>query len=169
MQNQQEITRTVAGKELFVKMAVSAWDIYIVRFNKLIAKLTDEQLMSNIAPNRNSGIYLFGHLIAITDAMQPLLGFGEKLYPELWDIFVDTPDHSGQKMPSIAELKKYWNDVNEKITAHIAATKPDEWFTRHTAVTEEDFVKEPHRNKLNLVMNRTSHLSYHLGQMALLA
>jgi hypothetical protein len=28
--------------------------------------------------------------------------------------------------------------------------------------------KEPHRNKLNLLMNRTNHLSYHLGQLVLL-
>ena len=156
------------GKELFIKMAVSAWDTYNTRLNKLFNKLSDEQLLSSIAPNKNSGIYLLGHLVAISDGMQPLLGFGEKLYPRLGEIFVDSPDRSGKSMPSIAELKKYWDDVNAHISDHISKMQPDEWFTRHTAVSEEDFAKEPHRNKLNLLMNRTNHLSYHLGQLVLL-
>ncbi len=36
------------------------------------------------------------------------------------------------------------------------------------AVTAEDFAREPHRNKLNIVLNRTGHVSYHLGQLVLL-
>jgi hypothetical protein len=42
------------------------------------------------------------------------------------------------------------------------------WFERHTSVSEEDFLKEPHRNKLNVLLNRTNHQSYHFGQMILL-
>jgi hypothetical protein len=168
MQNQEQTIPVSAGKELFIQMVVSAWDTYVTRLNKLFTKLSDEQLSQNIAPNKNSGVYLLGHLVAIGDAMQPLLGFGEKLYPELWDIFVDKPDHSGQQFPSIAELKKYWDDVNAHLSTHINKLGPDEWFTKHAAVSEEDFAKEPHRNKLNLLMNRTNHLSYHLGQLVLL-
>ena len=41
-------------------------------------------------------------------------------------------------------------------------------FEKHTAVSEEDFSKEPHRNKLNIVISRTSHLQYHTGQLVLL-
>jgi hypothetical protein len=54
------------------------------------------------------------------------------------------------------------------MTAKINALTPDEWFQKHTAVTSEDFAKEPHRNRLNIVVTRTSHLSYHLGQLVLL-
>lgn len=46
--------------------------------------------------------------------------------------------------------------------------KPEEWFEKHTAVSTEDFEREPHRNKLNIVVTRTSHLQYHLGQLQLL-
>lgn len=46
--------------------------------------------------------------------------------------------------------------------------KAEDWFMRHTAISEENFASEPHRNKLNIVMNRTSHLSYHLGQLVYL-
>jgi hypothetical protein len=168
MKNQEDTITAPAEKELFIKMAVSAWDTYNTRLTKLFDKLTDEQLSSQIAPNKNSGVYLLGHMVAISDAMQPLLGFGEKLYPELWKIFVDSPDRSGQSMPTIEELKKYWEDVNAHLTRRISNMKPDEWFTKHAAVSEEDFAKEPHRNKLNLLMNRTNHVSYHLGQLTLL-
>jgi len=71
-------------------------------------------------------------------------------------------------MPSINKLKEYWNNVNTKLTDHINQMPSDEWFTRHNKVSEADFAKEPHRNKLNIIINRTSHTSYHLGQMVYL-
>ncbi|MES1181507.1 MAG: hypothetical protein ABUL44_01805, partial [Flavobacterium sp.] len=83
-------------------------------------------------------------------------------------IFLSSPDKSGQEMPSIADLKKYWKDVNDTLTKHFSELQPDEWFARHNAVSPEDFAKEPHRNKLNLLLNRTNHQSYHLGQLAYL-
>jgi hypothetical protein len=35
-------------------------------------------------------------------------------------------------------------------------------------VTEEDFANEPHRNRLAILLSRTSHASYHLGQLMFL-
>ena len=69
--------------ELFVKMALDAWNIQIDRTTKLFNALTDNQLKQEVAPGRNSGIYLLGHLTAVHDALFPLLDLGEKLYPEL--------------------------------------------------------------------------------------
>jgi hypothetical protein len=46
--------------------------------------------------------------------------------------------------------------------------KPDDWFAKHTAVSAEDFAKEPFRNKLNIIVTRTTHLQYHIGQLQLL-
>jgi hypothetical protein len=46
--------------------------------------------------------------------------------------------------------------------------KAEEWLEKHTAVSEEDFKQEPHRNKLNIIVTRTTHLTYHTGQLALL-
>jgi len=43
-----------------------------------------------------------------------------------------------------------------------------DWRQRHTAVSEEDFAKDPSRNRFAVLLSRTNHLSYHLGQ-ALLA
>jgi hypothetical protein len=38
---------------------------------------------------------------------------------------------------------------------------------RPAAVSDEDFAKDPTRNRLAIVMNRTSHASYHSGQAIL--
>jgi ribosomal protein L16 Arg81 hydroxylase len=72
-------------------------------------------------------------------------------------------------MLAITELKEYWNKVNAKLSNHISQVSSDEWFTRHNNVSEADFAKEPHRNKLNIIINRTNHTSYHLGQLVYLA
>jgi hypothetical protein len=36
---------------------------------------------------------------------------------------------------------------------------------KHTAVSDADFAKEPHRNRLSVVLNRAGHVQYHLGQL----
>jgi uncharacterized damage-inducible protein DinB len=155
-------------KALFVKMALSAWDVQNDRMNKLLDKLSDEQIAKEIAPGKNTGVYLLGHLVAINDNLLPLFDMGEKLYPSLEKLFVSSPDKSGQQFPSITELKKYWTTVNTKLSSQFAKMQPDEWFEKHTSVSAADFAKEPHRNKLNVLISRTNHQSYHLGQLILL-
>jgi len=44
----------------------------------------------------------------------------------------------------------------------------EDWLSRHTSVSEEDFAADPLRNKLNVLIGRTNHESYHLGQANLL-
>ena len=149
-------------------MALDAWNIQISRTSKLFDSLTDEQLSAEVAPDRNSGIYLLGHLAAVHDAMLPLLRVGQKLRPEMEEVFVKKPDRSGQEKPPVAELRKYWAQVNETLAASFGRLTAGEWFERHAAISEEDFQKEPHRNRLNLVMNRTAHLANHLGQLTFL-
>ena len=34
-------------------------------------------------------------------------------------------------------------------------------------VSEEDFEREPHRNRFGVLLGRTAHLAYHMGQAAL--
>ncbi|MBP6688244.1 MAG: DinB family protein [Lacibacter sp.] len=159
---------TATQLNLVVKMAISAWESQNKQLNKLIVALTDEQLQKEIAPGRNTGVYLLGHLIAVSDALLPLLGFSDRLYPELDEVFIKNPDKSGFTMPTITELKEKLEVVNTKLTTVFETTDVDEWLERHTAVSAEDFAKEPHRNKLNVLMNRTGHMANHLGQMLLL-
>jgi hypothetical protein len=91
------------------------------------------------------------------------------LYPQLEAIYIRTPDKTVAETPSVSQLREYWKAVHDSITSRIAKMKPEEWFARHTAVSAEDFEKEPHRNKLNLLLNRTSHLAYHQGQLVYLS
>lgn len=169
MKTELEKNEIATEKELLVKMVISAWDAQQKNADKQLAALSDEQLSAEIAPGANSGIYLFGHLAGVNDALLPLLGFGEKLYPHLEEIFLTNPDKSGFEQPSISELKNYWNEINANLASHFSQISSDEWLTKHTAVSDEDFAKEPHRNKLNVLISRTNHQSYHLGQLSLLA
>ncbi|MEP7318201.1 MAG: DinB family protein [Panacibacter sp.] len=151
--------------EVFIKMVLSNWELQNERLNQMLASVSDEQLLKETAPGRNTGIYLLGHLTAVSDGILPLLGLGDKLYPQLQDIFLTSADKSGHEFPSVTELKNCWNQVNATLADKFASMQTNHWFGRHMSVSEEDFAKEPHRNKLNVIINRTNHQSYHLGQL----
>ena len=158
----------MTDKQLFVKMALDTWSERINATSKLVDQLTDEQLMNEVAPGRNRGIYLVGHLASVHDQMLPLLRLQEMLHPELKPLFIDAADQT-VALPPVPQVREHWKAVHETLMRHMTALPAEEWFTRHTSISEEDFAKEPHRNRLNLLMNRTNHLSYHRGQIALLA
>jgi hypothetical protein len=67
----------------------------------------------------------------------------------------------------VALLQK-WEAVNEELKKQFNDLSTEEWLQKHTAISDEDFTREPHRNRLNVVLSRTNHLSYHQGQLALL-
>lgn len=154
--------------DTFVKMVFDRWNASIKNWDSLISTLTDETLQKEIAPGKNRGIYLLGHLIAVHDDMLILLDMDEKLYPELYEPFLKSPDKVTSEIPSTSELRNFWAKQCEVLKQKFDSLKPEEWFEKHTAVSAEDFVKEPHRNKLNIIITRTSHLNYHTGQLVLL-
>jgi len=153
---------------LFVKMALLNWEGQLKRATNLFNTLPEEQLLNEVAPGRNSGIYLMGHLLAVHDALFTLFGLGDRLHPELDEVFISSPDKSGKPMPAIGQLKAYWKEVHDRLAEKLGTLSEEEWFQRHTAVSVEDFQKEPHRNKLNVLMGRTAHIAYHLGQLVFL-
>lgn len=153
---------------LFVKMALDAWNTQSSRTDKLIQSLSDEAIAGETAPNRNTGTYLLGHLIAVHDAMISLLVLGEKLYPKLETIFLKNPDKSGLEKPAIADLRLYWKTVQSVLANHFNQISAEDWLKKHATISHEDFLKEPHRNKLSVLISRTGHMAYHLGQMAYL-
>ena len=168
MENNQ--SSSAAGQKLlFIKMVLSNWQTQNQRLTALFDKLSDDELARETAPGRNSGIYLLGHMTAVHDAMLPLLGFGERLFPELEETFIRNPDRSNLPMPLTGTLRQYWTVVSTALEKYMNNLTAEEWFTRHSAVSDEDFLKEPHRNKLNIIINRTNHLSTHLGQLTYLS
>ena len=154
--------------ELLIKMITDSWQKQINATNKIFDNLSDEELLHEVAPGRNRGIYLLGHLTAVHDRMLPLLRFEEAKYPELKAIFLDAPDKAVEAIPSAPQLRQQWKEVNEALYNHINNVAAEDWFTRHANISEEDFIKEPHRNRLNVLLDRTIHLSNHRGQLLLL-
>jgi hypothetical protein len=153
--------------EMASKIIVDSFGNYIKRTTKMLEDLTDEQFGQEISTSKNTGHYLLGHLIAVHDNMLPLMGLGESLYPELIEIFLKNPDKSGLEKPSITQLRNQWTEVHDVLLAKLETLSLDQLLEKHTAVSDEDFAKEPHRNKLNVLLSRTSHLAYHVGQLAL--
>jgi hypothetical protein len=154
--------------ETAVKMILDRWDASLKNFDALLDSVTDETLQEEIAPGKNRGIYLLGHLIAVHDDMLILMDMGEKLYPELHAPFIKSADKTTDQIPTASQLRSFWARQCEVLRQKFDGPSTEEWFEKHTAVTFEDFANEPHRNKLNIVVTRTSHLQYHTGQFVLL-
>ncbi|MCW3105152.1 MAG: hypothetical protein JWO09_3592 [Bacteroidetes bacterium] len=155
-------------KQVIVKSVLDAWNSRIEAAGKIFDSLTDDDLQKEVSPGRNRAIYLLGHLALVHDKMLPLLDFGPQHYAHLEEAFLNKPDKAVPEIPTAKELREIWKDVNSKLASHYNKLSADEWFKRHTSVSEEDFIKEPHRNRLNVVIGRTNHLQYHIGQVALI-
>lgn len=154
--------------ELIVKMVFDRWNASVKNCDNLLNTLSDEQLQKEIAPGKNRGVYILGHLIAVHDDMLILLDMGDKLYPALHEPFLKLADKTVPQLPSATELRNYWTEQCEVLRQKFDALHTENWLEKHTAVSAEDFAKEPHRNKLNIIITRTTHLAYHTGQLVLL-
>jgi uncharacterized damage-inducible protein DinB len=157
----------MTSHELPVKVAINSWRLVLERADKTFTQLTPDQLLNEVAPGKNRIIYLWGHLTAVHDRMFSILGLGDRLHPELDAVFIDNPDKAVAEMPSATQLKQCWDEVNEKLASQFQALSPDEWLLQHRAMSDEDYAKDPTRNRLAVLLSRTNHLSYHLGQVAL--
>jgi uncharacterized damage-inducible protein DinB len=99
--------------------------------------------------------------------MFSILGVGPRLHLGLDSVFIDNPDRAVSEKPSAGQLKQYWHEVNEKLLLQFQSLSADEWLLQHRAMSEEDYAKDPTRNRLAVLLSRTNHLSYHLGQVML--
>ena len=157
------------NEEIFVKVARKNWDICLMQTSKAFESLNDYQMLTEIAPGKNRPVYLLGHLIAVNDAMIPQMRLGEGEHKQLRGAFLEKPDRAVEDVPSVQVLRKYWTDLNAKLAEHFDKLTPGQWLERHAIVSEEDFAKEPHRNRLAILLSRTTHVGYHLGQLVLLS
>jgi hypothetical protein len=153
--------------QIIVKMVLDAWHSKINETNSFLDILTDEQLKNEVAPGRNTGIYLLGHLTVTHDLMLQILGFGQQIYPQLTKTYNDNADAKSYS-ETASELRKYWKNINSILAENFGKLSAEAWFERHNSVSVEAFQKELHRNKLNIIISRTNHLSYHNGQLVFL-
>jgi hypothetical protein len=163
MTAEQTAAQTVAANALL------AWKQQLEQAQKLFAPLSDEQLKKEIAPGKNRLIYLYGHLAGVHDRMRPLLGIGPQLHPQLDKPFLFEKDRvvDDAELPSASDLKRMWDEVHSSLNDAFDKFTAEDWTSKHTSVSDEDFAKNPLRNRLAVLLSRTSHIAYHLGQTAL--
>jgi hypothetical protein len=59
--------------------------------------------------------------------------------------------------------------VNARLLKAFESFTAADWIARHTAVSADDFNTNPLRNRLSVLLSRTAHVAYHLGQAQLAA
>jgi len=154
-------------EKLMIQSALSNWNLTINRLNKFFGALSTEDFYEPIAPSKNRIIYVLGHLAAVHDRTQEILGLTARQHPELEKPFVTNPDRAVEPIPEGKELLALWNEINTHLYNGMLTFAPIHWIGRHQAVSEDDFRKDPSRSCLSVLLNRTNHAGYHLGQLML--
>jgi hypothetical protein len=150
-----------------IDSALRNWRSNVDRAGKLFGNLSQEQLLQEVAPGKNRLIYVWGHLTAFNDALIPLLGFGSRIHPELDLMFVSNPDRTVPTILLGEDLKIIWQETSQILWTSFTKLSVADWLQKHAAVSEEDFLLEPHRNRFTILLGRTVHIAYHLGQAKL--
>jgi hypothetical protein len=101
------------------------------------------------------------------DALLELFAIGGRKHPELKAIYNHDRGKNQNGHLTKADLFTKWKAINAELDNAFKSWSEKDWLSRHTAVNEEDFAKEPHRNKLNVMLSRVSHRASHLGQIAM--
>ena len=157
----------MTNEMMFVDLVLRNWKAGTDRVSKFFGAQSEEELQRELAPGKNRLIYIWGHLTAVNDALLPLLGFGPRLHPEFDAMFIANPDRAVEPVLSGAEVRRCWTEINDSLSKHFHALTPAQWLERHMSVSEADFAREPHRNRLNVVLSRIGHTAEHLGQAIL--
>ncbi len=150
-----------------IKTIVNNWDQQTKAITDFFNN-SDADYQTAVAPGRNKAVYLLGHIIATNDGLLPLLGFGDRLFPELDAYFIAGTDWNYENFPSIELWRQKWTLLNEALSRHFGTLGSAQWLERHTKVSSEDFESDPSRSKLNVLIGRTLHMRYHLGQLNLI-
>ena len=145
------------------------WNTYNKIMQKAFDTITDENFNKPIVANGNSPSWLLGHLVDTDDKLIELFGIGNRLHPELKAIYHHERGTNQSGHLTKSELLNKWKSISAELDKAFKSWSESDWMGRHTAVSEEDFKKEPHRNKLNVMLSRVEHKASHLGQVAMQA
>ncbi|MBS1979358.1 MAG: DinB family protein [Bacteroidetes bacterium] len=143
------------------------WDAYQKYMEKELSTISPDHFNKPIVDGGNSPSWILGHLVDTDDALLPLLGIGQRLYPDLKSIYHHERGTNQQGHLSKEELTERWRKVSKALDSAFQSWTEADWLSKHTAVSEEDFAKAPQRNRLNVMLSRVSHKASHLGQIAL--
>lgn len=143
------------------------WDMYNNRMQKVLDTISDENFSRPVVTGANSPSWILGHLADTDDKLLELFGIRKRLFPELEKIYHHERDTNQVNHLQKSELITKWKAILTELNSTFKAMSESDWHGRHQAVSEEDFKKEPHRNKLNVMLSRVSHKASHLGQVAM--
>lgn len=143
------------------------WDVYNNRMEKVLKTINHETFNTPIIANGNSPSWIIGHLADTDDKLLELFGIRQRMFPELSTIYHHDKATNQRGHLSKQEIQEKWQAIIAELNRAFKTWNENEWLSRHTAVKEEDFKKEPHRNKLNVMLSRVSHKASHLGQIAM--
>lgn len=150
-----------------LQICLLQWYALNKRLLKTLNSIQPENFNKAIVPGGNSPSWIIGHLVEADDTLLTLLGIGQRLYPELSKIYHHEKGTNQSGHLSQAEIKDRFTKVSAELDKAFKTWSEAEWLMRHTAVSEEDFKREPHRNRLNVMLSRVSHKASHLWQIAL--
>ena len=157
----------MSNEELYVNTVIASWKQIIARLDQMFSSFRDQDLQREVFPGKNRVYYLIGHLTVANDRLFTMLDLGDRLHPEFDDEFFTNPDRTYPDEVTPEALRKAWSEVNVKLLLAFERLSADQWLERHTAVSDEDFEKDPLRNRLAVLASRTNHASFHAGQIRL--
>lgn len=143
------------------------WNAQNKRIRKIIDTISDENYSKPIVEGGNTPSWILGHLAEADDALLELMGIGKRLYPDLKTIYHHERGNNQSGHLSRQEVGTRFDAILSQLDGAFDSWTEKEWLSRHTAISDEDFKKEPHRNKLNVLLSRTTHKASHLGQLAM--
>ena len=143
------------------------WEANNRSMQKVLDTISDENFDKPVVPGGNSPSWLLGHLADTDDALLELFSIRDRMFPELAKIYNHERGVNQRGHLSKQQLASKWKAILAVLDATFKSMSESDWHGRHTAVSEEDFKKQPHRNKLNVMLSRVTHKASHLGQIAL--
>ena len=152
-----------------IEISLLQWDTYNRRMQKVIDTITDQNFNSAIVANGNSPSWLLGHLADTDDKLLELFGIKNRMFPELEKIYHHDRGTNQTSHLSKEDLNTKWKAITAELDNAFKSWSESDWLSKHAAVTEDDFKKEPQRNKLNVLLSRVAHKASHLGQIAMQA
>ncbi len=150
-----------------LEICLLQWDAYNRMMKKVIDTIDEKDFNKPIVPGGNSPSWLLGHLADTDDKLLELFGIRSRMFPELAKIYHHERGTNQSGHLTKAELAAKWRAIVEELDSTFKKMSESDWHARHMSVSEEDFKKEPHRNKLNVMLSRVTHKASHLGQIAL--
>jgi len=151
-----------------LEICLIQWNTYNRIMQKTLDAISEENFHKEITPGRNTPSWLLGHLADTDDALLELFGIRGRMFPELAKIYHHERGSNQSGHLSKEELNARWKAIIAELDGAFQSMKESDWLSRHMNISEEDFKKEPHRNKLNVMLSRVTHKASHLGQIALL-